>query len=336
MSDWFACGFSIRMPTPSSPVASIIVCTRNRADDLEKTCVELLAMIAQAPPCELLVVDNGSNDRTPVLLTELAAHNPDRLHWIREPRPGLSTARNTGIAQTHGEIVIFIDDDAIPDEGWLAALVTEFSDPGIWAAGGPVRPIISSAFPDWFSARFLPYLSAWDRGSEAEDLSYNEYPRGTNMAFRRRVFSDLGTFLPQLGRQGRSLRSCEETELCLRIERSGHRIRYLPAARVVHKVDVGRLTKAWMTDRFFAQGFSEALMEWRHAGFEGLRIGLRRSAFQVRQASGPSDPTSELFRTCQTGARRGYVAGSLYGALRIPRYTSSRTDQMLAPWLPPL
>ena len=59
----------------------------------------------------------------------------------------MSIARNTGIAQTHGEIVIFIDDDAIPDEGWLDALVAELSDPEIWAAGGPVDPNISARYP---------------------------------------------------------------------------------------------------------------------------------------------------------------------------------------------
>lgn len=322
------------MPSSSSTVASIVVCTRNRADDLEKTCVELLAMIAQSPPCELLVVDNGSNDRTPVLLTELAAQNPDRLRWIREPRPGLSTARNTGVEQTQGEIVIFIDDDAIPDEGWLAALVAEFSDPGIWAAGGPVRPIISSTFPDWFSARFLPYLSAWDRGSEAEDLNYNEYPRGTNIAFRRRVFADLGTFLPQLGRQGRSLRSCEETELCLRIERSGHRIRYLPAARVLHKVNVDRLSSVWMVRRFAAQGFSEAIMEWRHAGLKGARIGVSRSLRYLRLSSCRVTSTERLMRRCQLGTLRGYLAGSVYSALKTGRYQPLNPACTILPWLP--
>ncbi|MEJ2086722.1 MAG: glycosyltransferase family A protein, partial [Acidobacteriota bacterium] len=181
--------------------ATIIVCTCNRVDDLEVTCRGLLDLSASDPQIDLLVVDNGSSDRTPALLTDLSAKSSNRFRWIREPRSGLSLARNAGIAASRGEVLIFIDDDALPSQGWLAALLSSLDEPSVWAAGGPVDPSISSDVPDWFSARFLPYLSAWDRGPEAESSVYNEYPRGTNMAFKKHVFAELGDFLPQLGRR---------------------------------------------------------------------------------------------------------------------------------------
>jgi len=315
--------------------ATIIVCTRDRADDLEVTCRSLLDLSANNPRVDILVIDNGSSDRTPNLLTHLSTASRERLRWLVEPRSGLSMARNAGVTASRGESLIFIDDDALPSQGWLEALLSSLDDPSVWAAGGPVEPSLSSDVPDWFSARFLPYLSAWDRGPEAESSVYNEYPRGTNMAFKRQVFSKLGSFLTQLGRRGGSLRSCEETEMFLRVERAGYEIRYEPGARVVHKVEVDRLSRSWMKRRFFAQGLSEAILEWRHGGFEALKIGVGRGLSAVRQFGAFSDSTSRLLKACQTSALRGYLAGSIFAPLTTPRMRVSESEQPLAAWLPP-
>jgi hypothetical protein len=217
---------------------------------------------------------------------------------------------------------------------WLDALLWELEDPSVWSAGGPVTPVIAAPYPPWFSALYLPYLSAWDLGDETLDLSYNEYPRGTNIAFKRHVFDSLGMFLPQLGRRGRSLRSCEEIELCLRVERAGGRIRYVPEARVSHKVDLSRLTGGWMVDRFKAQGFSEAITEWHHAGAEGLTAGLRRSCFLMIRRPPRSTPTDTLMGKCSLGALKGYCMGSLYAVIRIGRYQTDDPNCRLRPWSP--
>ena len=322
--------------TASTPTrSSIVICTRNRADDLNVTCRWLTSTLGEDTLCEILVVDNGSTDRTAELLEGLEQEYIGRFRSVFEPRPGLSLARNRGIRETQGDIVIFLDDDALPSSTWFASLIHAFDDPSVGAAGGPVDPVITADFPDWFSARFLPYLSAWDLGDKTLDLRYNEYPRGTNIAFRRSVFDRFGFFLPQLGRRGSSLRSCEEIELCLRLERCGGRILYIPEARVEHKVDISRLTTKWMAKRFAAQGYSEAIMEWRHAGLNGLRIGRARIRDQVR-AMGASDATTEkLFHECYKSAARGYWAGNLYAPLRIPRFRPAEPIQSVEAWLPP-
>src|SRR5690606_37583284 len=117
----------------------------------------------------------------------------------------------------------------------------------------------------------------------------------------------------RLGRSGHSLRSCEEIELCLRLERAGERIRYAPDARVLHRVDAGRLTPAWMRARFAAQGFSEAVLEWKHGGVRALRAGER----QLRAAAAGAGPLAPY----QAAAAAAYRRGALYAVLAVPRWT---------------
>ncbi len=322
------------MPNPDPIKASVIICTHNRASDLDQTCRHLLESTTLSSAHELVIVDSASTDNTREVILALSEDYPDRFRTVAETKQGLSTARNSGIRDSTGEVLVFVDDDALPCESWLESLVGEFERPQTWAAGGPVVPLISTPYPDWFSALFLPYLSAWDLGGRAQDLTYNNYPRGTNIAFRRTAFDRLGNFMPQLGRRGRSLRSCEEIEICLRIERADHKIRYVPGARVHHKVDIERLSPSWMVDRFRAQGFSEAIMEWHHAGLEGLKTGLRRGWANVRRSRSHATSTDRLMADCLVGALRGYWAGSLFAAIRIGRFQPPDPSCSIRAWLP--
>ena len=173
----------------------------------------------------------------------------------------------------------------------------------------------------------MPYLSAWNPSSHPIDLTYNEYPRGANLALRRSVFGRYGSFHPRLGRRGRRLLSCEETELCLRIERGGGRIVFVPGAAVDHAVGTARLTRSWLERRFFSQGESEALLEWRHGGFSALRHGRRR---HDRLATLARD--DRLLQQCHRAARRGYRRGSWLAPWLMARYRRDRTGTVAGPW----
>lgn len=296
-----------------APVATVAICTANRAGRLAETLAAVLSLL-DPRACEIVVVDNGSVDDTPRLLAGLAAAHPRALRAVREDRPGLSAARNRAVREARGELVLFLDDDALPAPGWLEAYLAAFHSTPAAAAGGPVEPIFDGALPEWLDARFLPYLSAWDRGGEVVPLRYNELPRGANIGFRRSVFADCGEFLEQLGRRGASLRSCEEIELCLRLERGGAPILYLPAARVRHHVATQRLSESWMAARFAAQGFSEAIIDRRHAGLRGLRSGLGRVERFRRPAA------DDVLARCLRETARGYRHGALYALFCVAPY----------------
>jgi len=297
---------------------SVVVCTRNRSVRLLEGCGALLAA-SSAVDWELLIVDNSSTDDTFVVAAGLAERHPGRVRVALERSLGLSAARNRGILLARGERIAFLDDDAVADAGWLESMAGALESDDIWAVGGPVAPIFESPPPPWFLPEYLPYVSAWDRGANRHELEYNEFPRGANMAFRREAFAQVGGFDPRLGRRGRSLRSCEEIELCLRIARAGRRVVYEPDARVRHHVAGDRLTERWLVDRFGAQGRSEAILEWKHFGAAGLREGLLRGRRTVasRLAAGER---SALAVRCARAAHRAYALGAVYAVLAVPRW----------------
>lgn len=102
---------------------SIIICTRNRAAHLQKTLRALGA--TSVPPqleIELLVVDNGSTDRT-ALVVEANAPRGWSVHRVVESEPGVARARNRGIAETAGDVLLFTDDDVRVSREWIGPMV---------------------------------------------------------------------------------------------------------------------------------------------------------------------------------------------------------------------
>ncbi len=322
--------------SPASPCldATVVICTRNRAGLLAETVEAALAIEYPADRWELLIVDNASSDSTLGLARALRAGRAQHVRALVEPEVGLSAARNAGVRHGRGRIVAFLDDDASPEPRWLAALVEALEAERAQAAGGPVEALFDGPYPPWFSACFLPYLAVWNLGPHPTDLRYNEYPRGVNMAFRREAFERFGFFSRHLGRKLGSLLSCEEIEICLRIERAGGRILYVPGARVRHRVAPARLTPGWLAARFAAQGRSEAIIDWRHAGLRGLAIGLRRAARNALRPEGRLSAADGVLRRCRRSALRGYLGGLLTAPLSVPRYRPAPAVGPLSPWLP--
>jgi glycosyltransferase involved in cell wall biosynthesis len=316
------------------PDSTVVVCTRNRSRRLADACGEMLALDYPAERWELVIVDNRSTDDTLAVARELEASHPGRVRVVEEREVGLSAARNAGLRAARGEIVAFLDDDAFPPPGWLRALAAALGRRGALAAGGPVVPRFEGELPDWFRGRFLPYLSAWDRGEEAEVLTYNEYPRGTNMAFRREAFERFGEFSTHLGRKGGSLLSGEEVELCLRIERGGGLVLYVPEAGVRHAVAADRVTREWLVARFGAQGRTEAIIDWRHGGLRGLAAGCRLHGRNAVAGWRDRRRDGAIVAACSRGAFAGYLDGALRALVTVPRYRPADPGVRLAAWRP--
>ena len=318
----------------TEPDVSVVVCTRNRSGDLVNACEAILRAEFEPKRWEMLIVDNASTDDTLEVARAVAARFPDRVRVIVEQEIGLSAARNAGIAATNGATVVFVDDDAFPEADWLAALVEGFHHEDVMCVGGPVRPRFQGELPDWFLGRYLPYLTVWDLGRETIELTYNEYPRGTNIAYRREIFEQVGTFCGHLGRKGRSLLSCEEIELCLRIERAGFKNLYVPKARVEHLTRVDRITPDWLVRRFGAQGRSEAIVNWRHGRFGGLAIGLRALYRNWRAARNGNDRSDKLFSRCQFRAFAMYALEMPRAIMMVRPYAPLQSGVPAARWRP--
>jgi glycosyltransferase involved in cell wall biosynthesis len=240
--------------------ASIVVCTRNRADRLGRCLASLGDQVVPAGTgVEVVVVDNGSTDGTAAVAGRWCEDDPGRRRLVHEPVPGLSRARNRGTASARGDVVLFIDDDAEAPSGWVAAhLAAYHRDETVVGVGGPVALRWPDGRPGWLAPRLEHWFSALDHGDEPAAFPPPHGPYGTNMSLRRDALEAAGGFDDRLGRRGRSLLSSEEADLFERVWAAGGAVAYEPAALVLHSVTADRLSRRWVLRRGWAQGRSNA------------------------------------------------------------------------------
>lgn len=173
---------------------------------------------------------------------------------------GLSNARNAGVKSAEGEIVAFIDDDALADKRWLENLVRDYEDPLVLGVGGLIKPLWESKRPSWF-----PEELDWIVGCSYKGLPENKAIIrnliGCNMSFRKSVFGKAGYFSTDIGRVGSKLAAHEDTEFSIRVTEKipDHKILYDPDAVVHHKVPKSRANLKYVARRSFAEGVSKAI-----------------------------------------------------------------------------
>ncbi|MBD3764903.1 MAG: glycosyltransferase family 2 protein [Rhodobacterales bacterium] len=238
---------------------SFIVCTYDRYDIVDVALNSIIVETAGAGyPVEILLVDNTP----PARRRDIEV--PDGVTVLPCDRSGLAVARNAGIAASTGDIVVFVDDDAELQPGYLAALLSGFrTAPEAQVIGGRTLPVFPDERPAWFSDRLLGYLSCIDWGDTLRPLKPGEFVVGANIAFRRSVFDRFGGFNESLGRIGTaSLLSNEESELLGRLPRDA--VFYNPRQVVGHHIPPSRLQQAWFRKRVVWQAVSDVLGGMRY------------------------------------------------------------------------
>lgn len=237
--------------------ASVIVCTYNRAAALRSMLATLKDVtVAPGTEWELVVVDNNSSDATPEVVSELASGLPCPVRYIFEPRQGLSHARNRGVAEARGELLLFTDDDVVVHPSWVREIVAGFATHDCMAIGGKIVAVWEQERPTWYSNvgpyRLIGAIIEYDFGDETRDAV--SPPFGANMAFRREVFTRYGLFRTDLGVSDRERLLGEDTEISRRIMRGGDRILYLPAAIIYHPVEPDRVRRSYFERWYFNYG----------------------------------------------------------------------------------
>lgn len=226
--------------------ASIIVCTYNRADSLRGTLAALRAQETTAARLwEVVVVDNNSTDHTRAVVEEARQDWP-LLRYEFEAQQGLSHARNHGVGSARGEILLFTDDDVLPEANWLEITLAGLHGYGADACGGYIAPIWETPPPAWLSERFYGFLAVrTDRSDDYPIAEGGRLPFGANMAFRKSVFDHVGLFDTSRGRKGKVLASGEDGEMFERILAAGLKVVFLGQSRVHHKIESYRVTKRY-------------------------------------------------------------------------------------------
>ena len=239
--------------------ASVVVCAYS--DARWSALVRALdSLRSQTEPAAevILVVDHN-----PALLKRAGASFAGVRVVGSEGRSGLSGARNTGARVASGEVVAFLDDDAVAAPDWLRELLVEFEAPDVLGVGGVVAP----RWPAGQKTGWLPEEFYWTVGCSYRGLpghgSSLRNPIGANMAFRREALLQVGGFREELGRVGGFPGGCEETELAIRLrqERPHGRIVHSLRARVEHNVTGDRTRLPYFVLRCWAEGWSKATVE---------------------------------------------------------------------------
>lgn len=308
---------------------SVVICayTQGRWDDLLAAVESLRRQTVQVH--EIIVVI----DHNPDLLQRARQHIPDVTLVENQDEQGLSGARNTGIKLAKGEIIAFIDEDAVARLDWAERLLAEYQDGQVLGVGGQIEPLWVAGRPRWFPPEF-----DWVVGCSYTGLPSTLSPIrnfiGCNMSFRRNIFDTLDGFRNGIGRVGTRPLGCEETELCIRLNQHwpNHKLLYQPQAIVDHRVPANRGTWSYFRARCYSEGWSKALI----SRFVGARDGLsseRAYTFEVL----PSAVLRGLRETlCGdiTGLLRSamiiagfIITGVGYAAGRLQALTISRTTQ---------
>lgn len=298
---------------PPLPSVSIVICTRHRPDEL-RNCLQGISRLNPGPD-EILVIDNSEGDSA----TESAARTYG-VRYLVERGAGLSHARNRGLHESNSEIVVYIDDDAVPDEQWLGQIVAPFADPKMAMVSGEVEP------EGWKRDRAAPLrLLSRDDPQWFEIATFGGLGMGTSMAVRKSVGSVWKGFDTRLGR-GAPIRIGEESEAAAALVALGYRAAMAPAAIVHHPLKP-------IDRKNLVQEAANSIAYWLLllCEFPGHRLDLVRFLYrrlQGKNLSWPRDPqTPGDFVSSGWGIRfKAAVAGiRLY--LRSRKFRTKRTPR---------
>lgn len=302
---------------------SVVICAYTE-DRWDQICAAVDSVRAQSwPSFEIILVI----DHNPALFKRAVATMPDVAVLENQQAQGLSGARNTGAARAKGDLIAFLDDDAVAHEDWLKFLADTYEDPQIAGVGGLTLPRWQTARPAWLPEEFY-----WVIGCNYKGMAPSGAPVrnliGANMSFRREAFNRVeGGFVTGIGRTstGRPL-GCEETEFCIRLAQQAPGTMFVMDHRAMiwHFVSDSRCTVSYYLSRCFAEGISKAQVTASVGSGDGLSA---ERAYTTRTLPlGVLRGIRDLFRGDVAGAGRaaaiiaglgmtasGYLRGKLGG-----------------------
>ncbi len=237
-----------------------IICTYNRARYVGKLLESIAANDLAKTEYELLLVDNNCTDNTREVCEAFAAAHPDVLfRYTTESEQGLSAAKNRGIKEAKGDIIVYIDDDALVDPWYLRTYAEWFAThPETMACGGPIEPLYETSEPDWMTPYTKALLTAWmNYGEKVREYPRGRYPGGGNAAYRKEVFEQVGGFNTALGRKGGNLMGSEEKDIFDKMHTLNMQILYLPEPVLHHCIPQAKLEKPYFDRLTLQMGISE-------------------------------------------------------------------------------
>jgi glycosyltransferase involved in cell wall biosynthesis len=241
----------------------------------------------------------------------VAAHRDAAPGWeiLSSAEAGLSRARNVALDWAdEDDVLAFVDDDAVVDPGWGAALQARWdaATAEVAVIGGPIRPRFDAPRPAWTGDAILPALTLLDRGPEMRDIDpFVEAVYGANISFRVGPLRAIGGFDPALGHSGARIYFAEEDEAQRLLARRGFRVRYVPDAGVLHAIPAERLTRGSFVRRRYAFGKALGARGGRARG-----VAVREALKAGAGALVARDGRKRMERVVRAAENAGVVYGS--------------------------
>jgi glycosyltransferase involved in cell wall biosynthesis len=261
------------MSSPS-PSISVVICVYTE-DRWDQICAAIESVRAQSVPSAELILAVDYNE---ALYARLTDTQPGAIVIRNSDVKGLSGGRNTAASVAKGEIIAYLDDDAIADSDWLKYLTEDFEDPEITGVGGLTLPDWQTKRPRWMPEEFYwvvgaNYLGLPPSGAPVRNLF------GGNMALRREVFDLVpGGFNTGIGRSGdKQPMGCEETEFCIRLRERKPDTKLIMEhrAKIWHYASDNRCTFTYFVRRCYAEGVSKARVSESVGSYSGLSAERR-------------------------------------------------------------
>ena len=241
---------------------SVIICTYNRDRYIYNVLKSISDNDFPLTEYEIVLVNNNSNDNTEKECRRFQADcSGVNFRYFVETQQGLSYARNKGITEAYGDVLIYVDDDATVNEEYLRTYADFFDTyEAVAAAGGAIMPVYETEPPRWMSRFTCQLMTGYLYCGEAvKKFKSGRFPTGGNVAFRRDVFEQVGVFNPELGRKGNNLMGAEEKDIFDKMTAAGMQFYYLPTAILYHIIPACRLTEDFFNRLSYGVGQSERM-----------------------------------------------------------------------------
>ena len=247
---------------------SVVICahTERRWDD---TLAAVASVYRQSYAAKEVIVVVDHNQ---LLYERLRSALPDAAVVQNREQQGLSGGKNTGIALASGQVVAFLDDDAVADAHWLEFLAGSYEEPRVAGVGGLTLPRWDTQRPSWFPAEFDWVVGCTYVGMPACRAPVRNL-LGGNASFTREVFDQVGGFRSGIGRaQGKRPLGCEETEFCIRLSQKmpDAVLLFDNRATIWHRVGAERSRFGYYRSRCYAEGLSKAMVTRSVGARDGL------------------------------------------------------------------
>jgi glycosyltransferase involved in cell wall biosynthesis len=253
-------------------LVSVVVCTHS-LDNFGNLREAIDSLLNQTyNQMEIVIVVDGNEDLYDAIVKAYGTRDSIEVVPI-EVNIGISGARNIGAKEARGDVIAFLDDDAVADKDWVSSLVDIYKRGDAISVGGKIMPIWLAEKPRYFPEELGWLVGITHEGFAEEKVVEVRNSFGPNMSFKREVFEKIGYFNEKLGfgKRGTSYIQGEEPDFALRMKREmGKGVTYNPEALVYHKIPESKTRPRVLLRRSFYQGYTKALLKRFNPSSESL------------------------------------------------------------------